>query len=68
MLTAALIALSLAADPAALDIGSKAPPMAQETWIKGDAVNGFEPGKIYVVARASRAFRISAKCRRRIPT
>jgi thiol-disulfide isomerase/thioredoxin len=23
--------------------------MAQETWIKGDAVNGFEPGKIYVV-------------------
>jgi thiol-disulfide isomerase/thioredoxin len=49
MLTAALIALSLAADPDALDIGSKAPPMAQETWIKGDAVNGFEPGKIYVV-------------------
>ena len=49
MLTATLIALSLAADPATLDIGSKAPPMAQETWVKGDAVNRFEPGKIYVV-------------------
>ena len=49
MLTAALIALSLAADPATLDIGSKAPPLSAETWIKGDAVNGFEPGKIYVV-------------------
>ena len=49
MLTAALLALSLAADPNALGIGSKAPAITVEEWIKGDAVKGFEPGKIYVV-------------------
>jgi len=48
-LTAALIALSLTADPTPLDIGCKAPPIAVDTWVKGDAVNAFEPGKIYVV-------------------
>ena len=46
---AALIALSLAAEPAALEIGSKAPAITVEEWIKGDAVKGFEPGKLYVV-------------------
>ena len=49
MLTAALLALSLAAEPASLAIGSKAPAITVEEWIKGDAVKGFEPGKIYVV-------------------
>jgi thiol-disulfide isomerase/thioredoxin len=49
MSIATLIALALAADPAALDIGSKAPAITVEEWIKGDAVKGFEPGKVYVV-------------------
>ena len=49
MLTAALLALSLAAEPTSLGIGSKAPAITVEEWIKGDAVKGFEPGKIYVV-------------------
>ena len=46
---ASLVALALAADPAALEIGSKAPALSVEEWIKGDAVKGFEPGKVYVV-------------------
>ena len=49
MLTTALLALTLAAEPASLTIGSKAPAITVEEWIKGDAVKGFEPGKIYVV-------------------
>ena len=46
---AALVALTLAAGPAALEIGSKAPELTVEEWIKGDAVKGFEPGHLYVV-------------------
>lgn len=49
MIHAALIALSLAADAASLDIGSKAPPLSAEQWLKGDPVQAFEPGKVYVV-------------------
>ena len=49
MIHAALIALSLAADTASLDIGSKAPPLSAEQWLKGDPVQSFEPGKVYVV-------------------
>lgn len=32
-----------------LAIGDLAPPLAIGTWVKGDAVKKFEPGKIYVV-------------------
>jgi thiol-disulfide isomerase/thioredoxin len=49
MIHAALIALSLAADAASLDIGSKAPPLSAEQWLKGEPVQAFEPGKVYVV-------------------
>jgi thiol-disulfide isomerase/thioredoxin len=50
MLATVLLALSLAAaEPASLEIGSKAPAITVEEWIKGDAVKGFEPGRIYVV-------------------
>jgi thiol-disulfide isomerase/thioredoxin len=48
MLTA-LLALSLAAEPASLGIGSKAPAITVEDWLKGDPVKGFEAGKVYVV-------------------
>ena len=46
---ASLIALALAADAATVEIGSRAPALSVEEWIKGDAVKGFEPGKVYVV-------------------
>ena len=49
MIHAALLALALAADPASLDIGSKAPPVTVEQWIKGDKVDAFDAGKVYVV-------------------
>jgi thiol-disulfide isomerase/thioredoxin len=49
MIHAALIALALAADPASLDIGSKAPALSNEQWLKGEPVAAFEPGKVYVV-------------------
>jgi thiol-disulfide isomerase/thioredoxin len=49
MIHAALVALSLAAEPASLDIGSKAPPLSPEQWLKGEPVQAFEPGKVYVV-------------------
>jgi thiol-disulfide isomerase/thioredoxin len=50
MLATAMLALSLAAaEPAELGIGAKAPAITAEEWIKGDAVKGFEPGKVYVV-------------------
>jgi thiol-disulfide isomerase/thioredoxin len=32
-----------------LKIGDPAPKLKVTKWIKGDAVNGFEPGKLYVV-------------------
>jgi thiol-disulfide isomerase/thioredoxin len=50
---ACLVAAFLcAADYAAaqdLNIGSKAPPISVEEWIKGDRVDAFQPGKTYVV-------------------
>ena len=49
MIHAALIALSLATDATSLDIGSKAPPLSAEQWLKGEPVQAFEPGKVYVV-------------------
>lgn len=33
----------------ALLVGDKAPALAVEKWLKGDAITGFEKGKIYVV-------------------
>jgi len=33
----------------ALGIGDRAPAFAPETWVKGDAFDAFEPGKVYVV-------------------
>jgi len=38
-----------AAAPKALSIGDRAPELAISDWIKGDAVGGFEPGRVYVV-------------------
>ncbi len=38
-----------AAGPAALRVGMPAPPLSIEKWVKGSAVKGFEPGRIYVV-------------------
>ncbi|MBU0639835.1 MAG: hypothetical protein KKB50_13285 [Planctomycetes bacterium] len=39
------------AEPAAkLKVGDKAPPLAVETWRKGDPVKGFEDGKVCVGA------------------
>jgi thiol-disulfide isomerase/thioredoxin len=32
-----------------LKAGDKAPALSIETWVKGDEVKGFEPGKVYVV-------------------
>lgn len=34
---------------ATLKVGDKAPALAVEKWVKGDAVKGFESGKAYVV-------------------
>ena len=49
MLMLPIAAALLAADAPALDVGSKAPPITVETWVKGDEVKGFDAGKIYVV-------------------
>ena len=32
-----------------LAAGSVAPPLTVDAWVKGNAVNAFEPGKVYVV-------------------
>lgn len=32
-----------------LKVGDFAPPLAVETWVKGEQVTGFEPGKVYVI-------------------
>ncbi len=32
-----------------LKVGSKAPPLTVDTWVQGDPVRAFEPGKVYVV-------------------
>ena len=35
--------------PKAFGVGSKAPALSVERWIKGDPVTEFEPGKVYVI-------------------
>ena len=35
--------------PVVLGVGDPAPPLSVEAWLKGDAVAGLEPGKVYVV-------------------
>jgi thiol-disulfide isomerase/thioredoxin len=51
LILAAVLAFGLpgtvTADP--LAIGSPAPPLLVETWVKGDPVNGIEKGKVYVI-------------------
>ncbi len=49
MITAAILAAVLAADATTLTIGSTAPPLTPEHWVKGIDVKTFEPGKVYVV-------------------
>ena len=49
MLTLSLAAALLAADAPSLDIGSKAPPITVENWVKGEEVKAFESGKVYVI-------------------
>ncbi|MFO0895728.1 MAG: TlpA disulfide reductase family protein [Phycisphaerales bacterium] len=44
---AALAGTATAAD--VLKVGSKAPPITVEKWVKGTEVKKFEPGKVYVV-------------------
>lgn len=36
-------------DAPALDIGSKAPPIVTSDWVKGQKIDGFKPGQLYVV-------------------
>ena len=43
-----LIALVLAA-PATLTVGSKAPPLAVDAWVKGEPVKELQSGTAYVV-------------------
>src|SRR5262245_8248905 len=38
---------AVAADP--LTIGSPAPPLKVDTWVKGDPIRGIEKGKVYVI-------------------
>src|SRR5262245_7970079 len=40
-------ACAAAADP--LTIGSPAPALKVDTWVKGDPVGGIEKGKVYVI-------------------
>lgn len=35
--------------PGSLGVGDKAPALAIDQWVKGEAISGFEQGKIYVV-------------------
>jgi thiol-disulfide isomerase/thioredoxin len=49
MLTLALAAAMLASDAPTLDVGSKAPPLTVETWIKGDEVKSLAADKVHVV-------------------
>jgi thiol-disulfide isomerase/thioredoxin len=48
ILTAALLSAPLIL-PDTLKPGDDAPPLQVETWVKGEAVKGFEKGKVYVV-------------------
>ncbi|GIW87581.1 MAG: redoxin domain protein [Isosphaeraceae bacterium] len=45
-----LVALAVrASSQDSLTVGDKAPPLSVAEWVKGDPVQQFEPGKIYVV-------------------
>ncbi len=46
---AALAAFTLTASAATLSIGDPAPALKCAKWVKGDAVAGFDPAKLYVV-------------------
>src|SRR5262245_17518002 len=47
VLLAATAGQAVAADP--LSIGSPAPALKVETWVKGDPVSGLEKGNVYVI-------------------
>src|SRR5690606_18021871 len=32
-----------------LKVGDKAPPLSIEEWVKGEKIEQFEPGKVYIV-------------------
>lgn len=49
LLSATLGLAAIAPAQAQLAIGSDAPALKVEKWVKGDAVKTFEPGKVYVV-------------------
>ncbi|NBX25431.1 MAG: TlpA family protein disulfide reductase [Planctomycetes bacterium] len=49
MLMLPIAAALLAADAPHLDIGSKAPPLSVEKWVKGEEVSGLAADKVYVV-------------------
>jgi len=38
-----------AASPGELKVGSKAPALSIEKWMRGDAITGFEKGRVYMV-------------------
>jgi thiol-disulfide isomerase/thioredoxin len=48
-LAVALAALAPVASADELSVGDKAPPLSVDKWVKGEPVEGFEPGKTYVV-------------------
>jgi len=49
MLMLPVAAALLAADAPTLDIGSKAPPLSVENWIKGEEIRSLAADKVYVV-------------------
>lgn len=49
MLLPCALAISLQAAAASLNFGDPAPPLNVGKWVKGEPVQKFEPGKIYVV-------------------
>lgn len=44
-----LAATAIAFADGSISIGDAAPPLSIKTWVKGNPVAGFEPGKVYVV-------------------
>ncbi len=49
LLTIMILGLTGATALAGLKVGDAAPPIKVGGWVKGDAVTGFEPGKVYVM-------------------